>query len=462
MRRRLLLLVTLAVAAAFPAEAGAQGAIAFTSNRCDDGGAPTTGSWPGFPSRPCTPGIYVMDDDGSNQRRLTAGHSEGEEPRSGDRSPAWSPVGDRIAFSRQTTEGFGYERLFLMNANGTEQRRLIPGGVAGASAERTPSWSRTGDLIAFQAFGSQATGFGSIWVVQPDGNGLRRVSPEGQTALSPAFAPDGIHIIYFGYKSPTGPRDVANDYGMWVTDRFGSPPRRVTAGDLRIASNGASFSPSGLRIAVTISVGQPGSGSKALIYAMKADGTELRRIEGAEGVTPTWSGIGTSIFYVNGADAYSLAIHRLDLLPGAKPKALTAPGANDGQPSWSAAGRVTSLIPPLDELAPLTIVGDLPGTDLQPPGKLPFLAADVSGLKRVDAAVGLRSAGRCRFLRSDGRLGARRSCSQPVYAKAPLDEKGWQKRTKGLPKGSYEVRIKATDMKGNTTRKPKRRVVKVR
>jgi Tol biopolymer transport system component len=440
--RGLVVLLAVVIAAALPGDAAAQGALAFTSIRCDDGGVPTTGSWPGFAERPCTRGVFVMDDDGANQRRLTTGHSEGQEPRSGDLSPSWSPAGDRIVFGRQS--GGAEERLFVMNANGSGQRQLIPGGVPGSSGEQFPSWSRTGDLIAFFAYGTHI-GFGSIWVVRPDGSGLRRVSPVGQTAHHPTIAPDGKHIVYFGYSA----QGNGSDSGMWVTDRDGAPPRRVTAGDQRISSNGVSFSPSGRWMAVTLSDG--------LIYAMRTDGSELRRIEGAVGTSPTWSGLGNAIFYTGGTDVQSISIYRLDLKPGATPKALTAPGTSGGRADWSAAGRFTSLIPPLDELAPLTLVGDLPGTT----GRLPFLAVDASGLKRVDAAVGLRSAGRCRFLRSDGKLGARRSCGDPVYAKAPLDGPGWRKRTKSLPKGTYEVRIRATDARGNTTRKPKRRVVKV-
>ena len=457
MRGRFLLGLAL-LAMALPASAQAQGALAFVSARCDDGGVPTTGSHFGPGERGCTPGIFVMDDDGSNQRRLTKGFSEGEEPRSGDLDPSWSPAGDRIVFTRHLAAESGQPRLFVMNADGSDQRQLIPGGVPGVAGERQPHWSRTGDLITFQTFGPD---FGSIWVVRPDGSGLRRVSPEGQTALSPAFAPDGIHIVYIGYVMNPG---VPLDYGMWVTDRFGTTPRRITAGDLPISSSGGSFSPSGLYLAITLWIDH-----KPMIHAMRTDGTVVRRVDGAVGYVPTWSGLGNAIFYTHGEGSDALGIYRLDLQPGSSPKRLTPPGSGGGRAEWSALGRLTTALPSADELAPLTIVEHPPGPP--EPGryrgpatsKIPYLAADISGVRRVDAAVGLRMSKReCRFLRTDGRLGPRRRCSDPVYGRAPLDGPGWRKRTKRLPKGTYEVRLKATDRRGNTTRKPKRRVIEVR
>lgn len=205
-----------------PAAASAQGALAFVSNRCDDGGVPWTGSWFGPGEKPCTPGIFVMNDDGTDERRLTKGFSEGsDEPRSGDGAPSWSPTGDRIVFDRQTSEGFGYVRLFVMNADGTGQRRLIPDGVPGAAYEQTPSWSRLGDLIAFHAVIPAENDFGSIHVVRPDGTGLRRVSPRGQTAYNPTFAPDGVHIVYSGTSCRrTRPRTTGSG------SRTASGPRR--------------------------------------------------------------------------------------------------------------------------------------------------------------------------------------------------------------------------------------------
>jgi Tol biopolymer transport system component len=60
----------------------------------------------------CDSTIFVMNADGTGQHRLTR--------RPGDRSPAWSPSGDRIAFARQVPEDRNYE-IFVMKPTGQER-----------------------------------------------------------------------------------------------------------------------------------------------------------------------------------------------------------------------------------------------------------------------------------------------------------------------------------------------------
>ena len=56
-----------------------------------------------------------MDVDGNNQRNLT------KNPRSGDCFPAWSPDGQKIAF---TSFRHGNMEIYVMDADGGNQRRL--------------------------------------------------------------------------------------------------------------------------------------------------------------------------------------------------------------------------------------------------------------------------------------------------------------------------------------------------
>ena len=59
-------------------------------------------------------GVYVVNADGSGQRRLA---------RNG-RAPAWSPDGRTIAF-------FSDSKIYLMNADGSEHRQLTKSTVCG-------------------------------------------------------------------------------------------------------------------------------------------------------------------------------------------------------------------------------------------------------------------------------------------------------------------------------------------
>ena len=71
--------------------------------------------------------IYVMDADGSDVKRLT------ETPHE-ESGPAWSPDGTKIVYSRILDDNAEQE-LYVMNADGTCQTRLIPG-----SWDMMPDW----------------------------------------------------------------------------------------------------------------------------------------------------------------------------------------------------------------------------------------------------------------------------------------------------------------------------------
>jgi WD40-like Beta Propeller Repeat len=95
---------------------------------------------------------------------------------------AWSPDAATIAFTSDRT---GHREIFLMNADGSNQRQLTY-SVAGHYASES-SWSPDGTTIAF----SDSTS--GIWLTQPDGTNLRRITNEG---YAPAWAADGSRIAF--------------------------------------------------------------------------------------------------------------------------------------------------------------------------------------------------------------------------------------------------------------------------
>ena len=58
--------------------------------------------------------LYVMNADGGDERRLSAGARS-------DMHPAWSPDGRRLAFQRLHDKHW---QIYVMDADGTRQTRL--------------------------------------------------------------------------------------------------------------------------------------------------------------------------------------------------------------------------------------------------------------------------------------------------------------------------------------------------
>ena len=167
--------------------------------------------------------IYVMNPDGSNQRRLT--NTPGE-----DWHPAWSPDGTKILFQCMSggtfnvcvinADGSGYtqitnwtkddglaqrpvwspdggkivvtrelgggQKLVVMNSDGSNQTEIVNLG-------RDPSWSPDGTQIAFIRW--EGGGL-QIWTVSPDGSSERTLTQGDHDHMYPTWSPDGRQIAF--------------------------------------------------------------------------------------------------------------------------------------------------------------------------------------------------------------------------------------------------------------------------
>lgn len=150
--------------------------------------------------------IYVMPLAGGEPARLTTFHKD-------DWGPEWSPDGAWIAF---LSDREGVPRVFLVKPDGTGLRPAHTGAVAGE--EQDPVWSPDGTRLAFPV--STRGGASEIWIADVATGAARRVSAPGARDETPSWSPDGEHLVF------VSTRDRRID--LWIARADGSAEGRLT------------------------------------------------------------------------------------------------------------------------------------------------------------------------------------------------------------------------------------------
>src|SRR5215210_2469930 len=131
--------------------------------------------------------IFVMNANGTQQRALV--RSSGDEWR-----PAWSPDGKRIAFVSDRESRFS--QIYSVDVASGRQDRL----TFASASDSWPSWSSDG-RIAFSRWTYDHDGDdegSQIYVMNADGTGLRQVIADDDDDVAPAWSPDSSKIAFVG------------------------------------------------------------------------------------------------------------------------------------------------------------------------------------------------------------------------------------------------------------------------
>jgi Tol biopolymer transport system component len=200
--------------------------------------------------------LWVMDADGSDRHQIT-------HPPTGavDFNPSFSPDGRWVVFRTTRPDpfpdpnGLGLDGISVVDVTGANLRSIQPstGGLFAA-------WSPTGTWIAFT--GVQSDEHESIFLMHPDGTGLRNLHAPGECAV---WSPDGSKIAYC-YQT-----HGVDGWDVWVMNAEGSHQHPL------LGWGGSEYpgpwSPRGDEL--TISSNKTGVRE---VYAVRADGSHPRRL----------------------------------------------------------------------------------------------------------------------------------------------------------------------------------------
>ena len=185
-------------------------------------------------------------------------------------TPAWSPDGSKIALA--TSRDGSNTEIYVADWNGKNLRRLTVSKAVNVS----PTWNpRTGHHLAFT---SDRGGSPQIYIMDDDGTNIKRLVEEGGHAVEPSWSSDGQRIAFAWLKSRT------SNFDIYIHDLGTGMNTQIThdSGD----NERPRWAPDGRHI-----VFESSRSGTSQIYSMLLDGTKVRQLTNTgKNTGPAWSG----------------------------------------------------------------------------------------------------------------------------------------------------------------------------
>ena len=226
---------------------------------------------------------------------------------------------ETIAFCSDRT---GDWEVYVMQPDGSDLHRL----TNSPADDGTPAWSPDKSQLAFT---SNRDGNWEIYIVSWDGSGLRRLTNHPADDGGPTWSPDGRYIAFSS--------DREGNYEIYVMDVAGGDPRRLT-NDPGMDTSPA-WSPDGERIAFN----STRSGNWE-IHVMRADGSDVQQLtfHPADDWRPAWSPDGQRLAFSSMRDGnWEIYVMAAD---GSGLQRLTDNPAMDWRAVWSPDGQRLAFI----------------------------------------------------------------------------------------------------------------------
>ena len=142
-----------------------------------------------------------------------------------DFMPAWSPDGKTIAF---VSDRDGLQYIYLMDADGSNQRRLSTNEYP----ELSPAWSPDGSQLAFFSGNNDVT---NVYIVGADGTGSTNITKQDSGYNEdPSWSPDGSMLAFWSGRSGDNEVYIMNSDGSGVGKhiQFHWPGREPVLGEV--------------------------------------------------------------------------------------------------------------------------------------------------------------------------------------------------------------------------------------
>jgi Tol biopolymer transport system component len=263
-------------------------------------------------------GIYVVNVDGTSQRRLSSSTWIGDLD--------WSPDGRQVAYAAA-------DGIYVVRLTGARPVRITHSTGSSLDSDMGPRWSPTDAVLAFERYRERSGHGEDIAVMNADGSNQRVLTGGIGTRGLGTWAPTGRRLTYDAWNGTYDDSDSGWD--IYLVDADGTGRRALMR--TRAYDVDPVWSTGGAKIAFR---SKPANGGGWDIHVIDPSGrrhrnlTRSRRYDGQ----PAWSLDGKRILFVSARTGNS-EIYVMSAT-GRDPTPLTATpaGTRNSAPAWSPAG----------------------------------------------------------------------------------------------------------------------------